>query len=212
MDFEHLPIQVQILNLIRKNLLVSALLVIGLIFLGGGMIQLFLGPKTDIEFQKGQDVEAASASAVIGQPAEKIQVDVSGEVVRPGVYALKPDARVQEALSAAGGLGADADRDYVARSINLAALLRDGMKIYIPKLGEKAPAQSSALNISAQDTAGLININAATAQELDSLQGIGTVTAEKIINGRPYSSVEELLNRKIVTSKVYNGIKDKLSL
>ncbi|MGE5042134.1 MAG: SLBB domain-containing protein [Candidatus Levyibacteriota bacterium] len=208
MDLEPSSLPDRIIEFIRKNLLISALLVIGLIFLVGGMMQLFLTPQASIEFQKGAEVSAASTSA----GTQELKVDVSGEVAKPGVYSLASDARVQDALSAAGGLGSDADRDYVARSINLASPLKDGLKIYIPKIGEKPSAASPETFAGVQDSQGLISINNATTQELDSLPGVGMVTAEKIINGRPYSSVEELLNRKIVTSKVYNGIKDKLSL
>lgn len=180
-------------------------------FLGIGLIQYFSGTESHIEFQKGSEVEAASTSA----SAEQIVVDVSGEVTNPGVYKLSSTARVQDAITAAGGLSTLADASYVARSLNLASMLKDGIKIYIPKVGE-APAQAAVMGVTNESNSntasGMISINSASSLELESLPGIGTVTAGKIINGRPYGAVDELLSKKIVGQSVYEKIKDSVGL
>lgn len=210
MDSDSLPIR--ILKLLRENILVSALFIIGMMLLSVGLIQFFLSSSktNDIEFQSGQTIADASESSRL----KNIVVDVSGAVARPGVYSFQDNSRIQDALIAAGGLSAQADREYVAKSINLAALLKDGIKIYIPKVGENVQQiQSSTSNLpSDQSSISGISVNNASSQELDSLPGIGSVTAQKIINGRPYSSIEELQTRKIVSSKVFDEIKDKISL
>lgn len=85
------------------------------------------------------------------------------------------------------------------------------MKIYIPKVGE------SASNVSGSTAAGTqvnakVNINTATQAELEALSGIGPVTASKIISGRPYSKIEDLLTLKILSKKVFDQIKDSISV
>jgi competence protein ComEA len=114
-------------------------------------------------------------------------------------------------LVVSGGLSAKADRDYVAKNINLAQKITDGGKIYIPFAGETIPPVNNATG-NTQASGALININTASEQELDSLPGIGPVTAAKIINSRPYGSVNELLDKKIVGSKVFTDIKNKISV
>ena len=179
-----------------------------MIFFAYGLIGLFLANKTssdDIVF------EASSQKNVI--EVKTIFIDIEGAVVRPGLYKLSHDSRIQDALVVAGGLAASADREYIAKNLNLATKLTDGAKIYIPRVGEAESMKGIAsIKESAQALTGQININSATEQELDILPGIGTVTAQKIIRGRPYASIDELLSKKIVGSKVFNQIKDKITL
>lgn len=157
--------------------------------------------------------EAASDTA----GSNNIVVDVAGAVEKPGVYELSRDARLQEALIAAGGLSQDADREYISKNINLAAKISDGAKIYIPSNNESIKSGEGIKSIKGSGevagvVSGLININTASQSELESLPGIGPVTAGKIISGRPYSSVDELLTKKLVGQKVFGEIKDKLSV
>lgn len=196
-----------LLATLKKNLLVSGLVLLGIVFLVIGLFQIFSTPKNEIEFQqasKNSDTAAVSGPEVV--------VDVSGAVMSPGVYKFKTGARIQDALVSAGGLSSSADRDYVSRSINLASPLHDGVKIYIPKVGDTNKTVSQSLSPVLSATTQGISINNSTSEELDSLPGVGPVTAKKIIDARPYSSVEELQTRKIVSSKVYNEIKDKIGL
>ena len=109
---------------------------------------------------------------------------------------------------------------YVTKNLNLAIKVTDGTKIYIPKIGETetesiTPLRSAMQNFGGQ--AGImsnaqININTSSELELDSLPGIGPVTVQKIINSRPYSSIDELLSKKIVGSKVFEEIREKISV
>lgn len=203
------------LSFVRANFLILALFSVGLIFLGIGVIQLIGSNKTQIEFEKGEGVVDSASSPQTGS----IKVDVSGQVEKPGVYELPAGARIQDALIAAGGLGQGADREYVEKAINLAQKVGDGAKIYIPRKDEKISASQiysggnqtggSVIGIASD---GLISINNASASELDRLPGIGPVTAGKIIDGRPYGSIQELLEGKVVGQATYEKIKDQISL
>jgi competence protein ComEA len=141
-----------------------------------------------------------------------ILVDVEGAVVKPGVYKLPVESRIQDGLIAAGGLSAKADREYVAKTLNLAIKLTDGTKIFIPTLGEPTGSEPVLGATTVGATNALINVNTASESQLDSLPGIGPVTAQKIISGRPYGSLDELLSKKIVSAKVYAQIKDKIAI
>lgn len=155
----------------------------------------------------------------------EVMVEVAGAVEKPGVYKFQGGARVEDALIASGGVSSNADREWVARVLNRAAKLTDGQKIFIPKvdestrsrLGSKGNSTSSTLSTSstfngAIGAGELIDINTASQAELESLSGIGPVTAKKIIEGRPYSDVAELLTRKIISKKVFEENKEKLSV
>ncbi len=191
----------------KQNLLVVGVFFIGLILFSIGVIQFMGGQKSDITFKSGQEIAVKSGD-------EKIVVDISGAVVRPGVFTLTKDSRIQDALVASGGLSSDADRDYVSKAVNLAQRLTDGQKLYIPKIGEKNPAGSAnSLQASSQSfNDGKIHINSATITELDALSGVGQVTAQRIIDGRPYAKIDELATKKVVSQKVFDSIKDKIDL
>ncbi len=129
-------------------------------------------------------------------------VEVDGAVEHPGLYELPPGSRIEQALAAAGGLTRQAD----PRSLNLAQSLQDGMKIYAPAQGETpppAPAPSGSAagqTDSAVETTFPLNINQASEAELQTLPGIGPVTAQAIIAHReangPFDSVERIVDVK----------------
>ncbi|MBP9719246.1 MAG: ComEA family DNA-binding protein [Candidatus Levybacteria bacterium] len=151
-----------------------------------------------------------------------IVVDVSGGVLAPGVYRLSDNARVEDALHAAGGFSSDADLDWTQHSLNLAAKVTDGMKIYIPRIGEEmqsvtesnsaAAGGGTTMGVAGVSTNGMVSINSASSSELEALPGIGPVTAGKIIDNRPYGSIDELLSKKAVGKSVYEKIKELVSL
>ncbi len=160
----------------------------------------------------GEDlvIQKASEAEELGS---KLVADVAGAVMKPGVYELKGNARVNEALIAAGGLGEEADREWVEKNLNLAAKVTDGQKIYIPSEGETekvAPLQGKGTTLMTR--LDLVNINTASSAELDTLWGVGEATAKKIIDSRPYGAVEELLTKKAVKNNVYEAIKDSVSV
>jgi len=195
---------------LKKYWLPLALFLVGLMFFVYGLISFFglASKKQDITFQKTDSVSTSSKSDVVNQLS--ILVDIEGAVVTPGVYKLVQNAIIKDALVASGGLSSDADRDYVSKNINLAAKLYDGAKIYIPKVGEVI-AQGSQIPDSGNSAQSLINVNTASSDALDVLPGIGPATAAKIISGRPYTKPQDLLDKKMVSSKVFDQIKDKIS-
>lgn len=187
---------------IKKHWLPLSLGALGMIFFAYGLIGLFLSNKTasdDIVFE-------ANSAQQNPSEAKTIVIDIEGAVVKPGLYKLPQDSRIQDSLIAAGGLSVSADREYIAKNLNLATKLTDGAKIYVPSVGE-AVIGGAVLNSSSQ-----ININTGSQSSLEDLPGIGPVTAAKIIEGRPYGSVDELLSKKIVGNKVFGQIKDKISV
>ncbi|MCX6783235.1 MAG: ComEA family DNA-binding protein [Candidatus Levybacteria bacterium] len=197
--------------LVRLHIVPLALGCIGLILIGYGLITLIFSKNSE-----NKVVFESSDERNILEVAEKIVIDVSGSVVNPGMYSLTNLARMQDALISAGGLSGNADRKWVAKNINLAQKITDGQKIYIPSIGEVSkPIQDSKAVLGNSDNFtlnGLININSASLSDLDTLSGIGIVSAQKIIDGRPFSAIDELLKKKILSSKVFEQIKDKISV
>jgi competence protein ComEA len=149
-----------------------------------------------VGFSSGSSSRAApagrpsSASVKVRTSGESAVVDVSGAVRHPGVYKLAPGARVQDAVRMAGGARHGAD----LQAVNLAAKVADGVQIVIPRKGGSgsSPTAGSAAGASA----GPVNLNTATAEQLDTLDGVGPATAAKILAFRQqhggFSSVSQL--------------------
>jgi competence protein ComEA len=134
-----------------------------------------------------------------------IVVDVAGAVAHPGVYRLAAGSRIVDALTAPGGATDDAD----PATLNKAAPVRDGQRIYVPRPGETVPAGSAG-----SDAQLKIDVNHATAAELEALPGIGPTTAARIVRsrgGRPFARIEELQTRGLVTARVFADIKDMVT-
>jgi competence protein ComEA len=93
--------------------------------------------------------------------------------------------------------------------MNLASKLSEGQKIYIPKLGEAKDTKTQVLGEA--DEVGLININTASEAQLDTLSGVGPVTAQKIIKARPYTNINQLIDKKVVSQSVFTKIKDSIT-
>lgn len=204
-------IQDKIKQIFKQYYLPIVLGIGGIVLLLYGLIQSIVPQnKEEIIFESAQEAAASESASLI-------TVDVSGAVGKPGVYELSSDARVQDALIAAGGMSSDADRVAVARGLNLAARVTDGGKIYIPFEGDSSMVssgspQSGSQTVLGTTQSGLININSASESELDTLPGIGPVTASKIIANRPYEKIEDLLSKKAVGNATFEKIKDKISV
>lgn len=155
----------------------------------------------------------------------KIFVDVSGAVKKPNVYEISFGARLRDLVDMAGGLSDEADTVFFYRNFNLARIVTDQEKIYIPSIVEinsgvfmenprtldyTSPG-TGAVNNAPTDNQ-LINLNSATVEELDQLPGIGQVTANKIIGSRPYSTIDELLTKKVVNKGVFEKIKNLINI
>ncbi len=206
MDWEE-----QIFPFIREHVIALLCAVIGLICIGYGVINLsYPQQKNDPQFPS---IQPASAVNVSPTP-KQITIDIEGAVQKPGVYKISVDSRIQDALAAAGGLSQNADRQQVAQNLNLASPLTDGAKLYIPAVGEQMKTSGDASSNLSGTVAGssTVNINQASAEELDALPGIGPVTAQKIISNRPYQSAQDLLEKKVVGQSEFTKIKDEVSV
>jgi competence protein ComEA len=132
-----------------------------------------------------------SLAVAVTTTSGEVVVHVAGAVTSPGVYRLPVGSRVVDSVQSAGGLTSDALPD----AVNLAALLTDGERIYVPRVGETVPVTAAE---AAGSTAapGPIDINRASADELDSLPGVGPATAAAIVAHRdqygPFGSIDDL--------------------
>jgi competence protein ComEA len=143
----------------------------------------------------------------------ELVVDVTGAVVTPGVYRLAPGSRVGDAVDAAGGFSPRVDADRVGAELNLAAALSDGEQVRVPSRDDVEPTAvggGSGGTPGGGPGTGAIDLNTATQAELESLPGIGPVTAGKIIESRaeaPFRSVDELRERGLVGEKTFEDIR-----
>ncbi len=168
------------------------LALVGAILIGAGVFWGRTGQESEVRILSGVSESSTSAELI---------VDIGGKVARPGVYKLPIGSRIEDALRAAGGEAEGADTNYIEKYLNKAAKVSDGQKIYIPQKSE-ARSQESVT----------VNINSASQGELEALPGIGPVMAGKIMAGRPYQNISELVERKIVGQKIYDQIKDQISV
>ena len=133
----------------------------------------------------------AAGAGVTGLPSSRVVVDVVGAVRRPGLYRLAQGSRIADALTRAGGATAKAD----LAQVNLAAPLADGEQVVVPRRGAgvAAPGAGSA---PVGGAAAPVQLSTATLEQLDSLPGVGPVTAQKILDYRQehgaFQSVDEL--------------------
>ena len=142
-----------------------------------------------------------------------VVVDLRGEVVNPGVYELQAGSRLDDAVVAAGGLTDDAD----LTQLNLAARLQDGSIVTVPSVAKLTEVGSgndvdSGGTTSGRQPSSLVNLNTANEQELESLPGVGEVTAGRIIDYReangPFHSVDDLVHIQGISMKTINGLRD----
>jgi competence protein ComEA len=144
-------------------------------------------------------------------PGSDLVIDVQGAVVRPGIVHLPAGARVADAIAAAGGYGPRVAADRVGQALNLAALVKDGDQIVVPSRDDRGPTAPTGGRASGSPGGGPIDLNRATAAELDALPGIGPVTAAKIVAAREeqaFASVDDLRTRKILGAATFDKVKD----
>ena len=155
------------------------------------------------------------AQAVGHRPAPEAHVDGALAVGRRSLQGQGLDAGGGgngvdgDLVVAAGGYDPRVDTARVETDLNLAAPVTDGERIRVPSRDD--PATSAASGEPGAGAAGLLDLNSATAAELEALPGIGPVTAEKIIAAReeaPFAAVEELRTRGILGEKTFEGLKD----
>jgi competence protein ComEA len=176
---------------------------------------------TDRSSEAAGDGEGATVTTAA---ATEVVVHVAGAVVSPGVRRLPPGSRVIDAIDAAGGALPDADLPR----INLAALLVDGQQVYVPMPGEQPPVAAGAGVSGGAGPGGgaasaenavpgaLVDLNTATAEQLDTLPGVGPSTAAAIIAYRdqngPFTSVDQLLDVRGIGEAKLEQLRDLVSV
>lgn len=205
----------KLLPFIKEHLIALLLGIVGISCLGFGLLSFTQSrPSQDDNFQQKQ-TDSFETKPQISPITKQITIDVEGAVQKPGVYSLPATSRIQNALIAAGGLSDGADRQLVAQNVNLAAPLTDGAKLYIPAVGEQMMTSGNTSSGGSGSGNGMstktVNINQASESDLDGLPGVGPVTAQKIIDNRPYQNVQDLVTKKAVGQSVFTKIKDMVS-
>tara|TARA_B100001971_G_scaffold182135_1_gene179282 strand:- start:153 stop:731 length:579 start_codon:yes stop_codon:yes gene_type:complete len=171
--------------------------------LGGLAIAVIVG----IVRGAGSAQSLAPAPVTVATASTSLYVHVSGAVNAPGLYVLHADARVVDAVAAAGGLAEDAE----ATGVNLARPVSDGEQVIVPRVGE-APAAGPA-GVTAD---GRVNLNSADEGALDTLPGVGPAIAGRIIewreaNGR-FASVDDLLSVSGIGPKMLESLRDLVTV
>ena len=211
---------------IRRVVALAALGITALLAAAGATFLILAGPRQGTLVLDGSAARPAGTGAGVGSFApdaalvagQGLVIDVAGAVLRPGVYHLPAGSRVADAIAAAGGFGPRVDA-LAAQALNLAAPLTDGVQVRVPSrddaagLGAGSPGTGSggasgrgAASGGSATSGSPINLNTATSAELDTLPGIGPVTAAKIIASRqerPFSAVADLQTRKLVGASTF---------
>jgi competence protein ComEA len=154
-----------------------------------------------------------------------IVVDIAGAVKEPGVYCFNQGSRVVDVIERAKGFDKGVAYKYVAMKMNLASLIDNYQKIYIPyeedvycelknlqyiDAQETSQQQDNTGNNTSDSTQTCININSATKEQLTTLDGIGESTAQKIIDARPFEKVEDILNVSGIGEATYEKFKNDI--
>lgn len=218
MDWENVSVKLKSLSrragLARVPLPVLACIVVACIVL----VVLALIRFVPMETSASQDFEAPAqaeeqAASERDFDVRQVGVDVEGAVASPGLYLVSADARVNDAVAAAGGMTSDADRQRV----NLAQKVEDGMQVYVPSR-EEAPAATGTTTTGAGQASssgaskGKVNLNTASVEELQTLSGIGPSLSQRIIDYRqangPFKSVDDLRKVSGIGDTRFKSLKD----
>ena len=166
-------------------------------------------PSTTLATTANNTSSSSSSSST-----NTIQVYVVGQVKHPGIYTIASDARIYQAIQAAGGPLPGAD----LVTLNLATHVSDGQEIYVPRVGETVPTLTGTPGTSTTGTTpssgALVNINTASATTLRQQLHVSSKTAQAIIAYRtqhgPYTSVSQLANA--ISKTIYNRIKNEITV
>lgn len=205
----------------KKIFIIGAIVIIVI----GGIIYSWIETKKEEEYLELEDNNAIYQENIIEngerEEVEKIVVHISGQIVNPGVITLEKGARIIDAIHIAGGITEEAD----LTNVNLAYVLEDAQKIYIPsskdKEGDIDMIQENKEGIilsknldSKQQEKRKVNINTASQEELEKLPGIGSSIALRIVNYRKengkFNTIEEIKNVSGIGENKFNHIKDNI--
>jgi competence protein ComEA len=194
---------------LSRGELAGVVAVAAITVLGAGFWYLRSLPQP-VEVRAEAPPPAPGPTASATASAAPILVDVAGWVRRPGVYEFSGGARVIDAIEAAGGARPGAQ----LQALNLAAPLADGTQVLVPREGAPLPAPAAGSSIAV--SGGLVNVNTATAEELETLPGIGEVTAQAIMDHRtengPFTSVDQLLDVTGIGDVTLENIRDLVTV
>ena len=207
------PTSVDVLARLRATPAVSLVVGAAVLLVIGVVAWRAFGPQAaPVEMTLPRATPASTEQPLDGPAADggTAYVHVAGAVVSPGVYRLGPSARVSDALDAAGGPAGDADVD----ALNLAAKVADGERVYVPRKGE-APAAVLAAGTSATGSKpAVLDLNTATAEQLEELPGVGPATALAIVEHRTergrFRSVDDLLEVRGIGEAKLAAIRPKV--
>lgn len=221
LDEETKPVFFQIVDFAKHYLVECIFIFVAMVCTSAVVYLTFLPQKPmQEEIKENSFVEEEKENATLF-------VDVSGAVYNPGVYEVKNSSRIKDLLDLAGGATETADQGFIKRSINLARLVSDQEKIYIPFqnditqgyiqeqtriLDYTSPLISHSQSALTKQAVTKISLQYATLDELDTLPGIGQVTAQKIMDNRPYATIDELVQKKIMSKTVFEKIKQLIEL
>ena len=190
------------LNL-KTKIIIGVAVVIAVIVIG---LYFYKESKNDYTYDEELAITPENEE-ITEEKNEEITIHIIGEVKYPGIVVLKNGQRIVDAIEAAGGETEEADLN----KLNLAQLLNDGDKIYVPNKSDEIEDY--------KDTTGkssTVNLNTATLEELTSLPGIGESTAQKIIDYRKqngkFKAIEDLKNVSGIGESKFDNIKDKITV
>ena len=187
-----------------KNLFIKLALIITFIIII--IYNFFISKNSYSEINSLESiVENSTENKIELDENNKIKVYIAGEVNTPGVFELDEDSRVEDAIASAGGLTNLAN----IKNINLALIIEDGEKIYIPNIND-----NDIIDYSAQESpkSSKVNINKADVSELQNLPGVGVSLSEKIFNYRKengnFKKIEDLKNVNGIGEKKFEALKE----
>lgn len=181
----------RLLALALGCLVVAALVVRQHLHSAAGAQPLRVAPLVGATLSSSTDIGSSPGAAAPVASSHELVVDVAGAVRHPGLVRLARGARVADAIARAGGLTRGAERS----AVNLAALVADGQQVLVLSRGSPGGPASAGTSASS-GASGPVSLSSASAEQLDTLPGVGPVTAQKIIAYRqehgPFASVEGL--------------------
>ena len=211
------------LNIKQKiGLILAGLLIVILAFIWLFSIYGNDAPKNEIKKSQESNNEVEFKLGIKEKENKTIMVDISGEIITPGVVKLPEGSRIIDAITAAGGKTEDADLSKV----NLAYILDDGVQLYIPRYNEKLEKEivqtepgvgiiQEGINTTSKKDSK-VNINIANKEKLATLPGIGEGTAEKIIEYRSktgkFKTIDEIKKIPGIGESKFKSLKDKRTI